>query len=93
MVLTEAMKCGVPPISFACPTGPRDIISHGVDGLLVENGNIKQLAEMICYLIENEDVRKWMGGNARESVKRFKMEVIMSQWQNLFEDLMKRHLS
>jgi glycosyltransferase involved in cell wall biosynthesis len=93
MVLTEAMNCGVPPVSFACPTGPRDIISHGVDGLLVENGNIKQLAEMICYLIENEDVRKWMGGNARESVERFKKEVIMSQWQNFFEDLMKQPLS
>lgn len=88
MVLTEAMSCGVPPVSFACPSGPRDIITHGVDGLLVENGNIDHLAENICTLIENEDLRKVMGGNARESVKRFRKEVIMAEWKQLFEELM-----
>lgn len=88
MVLTEAMSCGVPPVSFACPSGPRDIITHGVDGLLVENGNIDKLAENICTLIENEDLRKVMGGNARESVKRFRKEVIMAEWKQLFEELM-----
>jgi len=88
MVLTEAMSCGVPPVSFACPSGPRDIITHGVDGLLVENGNIHQLAENICILIENKDLRKVMGGNARESVKRFRKEEIMAEWKQLFEELM-----
>ena len=88
MVLTEAMSCGVPPVSFACPTGPSDIITHGVDGLLVENGNIDHLAQNICTLIENEDLRKVMGGNARESVKRFRKEVIMAEWKQLFEELM-----
>ena len=89
LVLLEAMSFGLPPVSFACPTGPKDIISHGVDGLLVENGNVKQLAEKICYLIENEDVRKEMGANASENVKRFRKEIIMSQWNELFEGLMR----
>ena len=88
MVITEAMSCGVPPVSFACPSGPRDIITHGVDGLLVENGNIEVLAQNICFLIENEDKRKEMGKNALESVKRFSKKIIMSQWKELFEGLM-----
>lgn len=92
MVLTEAMNCGIPPVSFACPSGPSDIISHGVDGLLVENGNTEQLAEMICYLIENDEVRKEMGKNARENVKRFGKELIMSQWKELFEGLIRDSL-
>ena len=45
-------------IHLSC--GPRDIISDGKDGLLVEDGNIEQLAEKISYLIENEDIRKKM---------------------------------
>lgn len=79
------MACGVPPVSFTCPCGPRDIINDGKDGLLVENGNIEELAEKICYLIENEETRKEMGRQARADVQRFKIEYIAEQWKKLFE--------
>lgn len=87
MALTEAMACGLPAVSFACPCGPRDIIKDGEDGILVENGNIGALADKICYLIEHEDERKKMGRKARENVQRFKMENIAVQWRKLFESL------
>lgn len=85
MVLGEAMICGVPPVSFTCPCGPRDIIDDGKDGLLVENGNIKQLAEKINYLIENEEIRKQMGKQARKNIERFQIDKIAQQWKELFE--------
>lgn len=87
MVIIEAMACGVPPVSFTCPCGPRDTISDGVTGLLVENGHIEGLAEKICYLIENEDVRKEMGQKARMDIERFRIEPIAEQWKTLFESL------
>lgn len=87
MVITEAMSCGVPPVSFTCPCGPRDIIRDREDGLLVENGNIEQLANKICYLIENEDIRKEMGRKARRNSERFKMENIGKEWDKLFNQL------
>ena len=87
MVIIEAMACGVPPVSFTCPCGPRDIIDDGKDGLLVEDGNIEELAEKICYLIENEETRKEMGRQARVDVQRFKIENIAEQWKQLFESL------
>ena len=87
MVIIEAMACGVPPVSFTCPCGPRDIIDDGKDGLLAENGNIPQLAEKLCYLIEHDEERKKMGQRARNSVRRFNIENIALQWKELFESL------
>ena len=84
MVIIEAMACGIPPVSFACPCGPRDIIDDGKNGLLVENGNIEMLAGKICYLIENDEIRRKMGQQARIDVERFKIEQIAGQWKELF---------
>lgn len=87
MVITEAMVCGVPPIAFTCPCGPRDIIENNIDGILVENGDITGLADKICFLIENETVRKEMGIRARHDVERFRIEKIALQWKSLFESV------
>ena len=88
MVIAEAMACGVPAVSFACPCGPKDIIRDGEDGLLVENGKTEELAEKINYLIENEQIRKEMGKKARINVQRFAEDVIMQQWNQLFNNLL-----
>lgn len=85
--IIEAMACGVPQVSFDCPCGPKEIIKDGEDGLLVENGNVEELAKKICYLIENEDIRKEMGHQARINVERFKIKNVMNQWKDLFESL------
>lgn len=87
MVIAEAMACGVPPVSFACPCGPRDIITDGINGLLAENGNIAELAEKICFLIENEEARKQMGKQALTDAGRFQMKNIALQWKQLFESV------
>ena len=53
----------------------------------MENGNIEMLAEKICYLIENDEIRRKMGQQARIDVERFKIEQIAEQWKQLFESL------
>jgi glycosyltransferase involved in cell wall biosynthesis len=89
MVLIEAMSCGLPAVSFDCEHGPREIITDGSDGFLVEPNNIDQLAEKICFLIENEYLRMEMGSNAIESVKRFSKEPIMLKWIETFNQIIK----
>lgn len=90
VVITEAMACGIPPVSFTCPCGPRDIIDDGKDGLLVENGNVEKLAEKICYLIENDNIRMEMGKQARINSQRFRIEHIAYQWKDLFESVLQK---
>ena len=87
MILIEAMTCGLPVVSFACPCGPRDLITDGENGFLVENGDIEGLADRLLYLITRSDERKRMGKNAFESAKEYSEDKVMSKWINLFNEL------
>lgn len=87
MTLIEAMSCGLPCVSFDCPHGPRNIITDGKNGYLVEPENIESLAEHICHLIEHEELRKEMGKAARKRAEDFREDKIMQQWVDLFENI------
>ena len=89
LVLMEAMSIGLPPVAFTCPCGPRDIIHDDEDGILCENGNIQQLADGICKLIEDENLRKEMGHKAAINIQRYSLDNIMQQWDHLFKEVIR----
>lgn len=86
MVLIEAQSCGLPIVSMACKCGPRDIVSDGVNGYLVKDGDISGMADRICRLIEDERLRKSMGHKASEASHRFDTEKVMRRWDRLFKE-------
>lgn len=89
LVLTEAHSFGVPTVSFNCKCGPTDIIEDGVNGFLVEDGNIVQLAARIVTLMQDTDLRKRMGEAAKISSKQYSERRIMGMWTELFDNLCK----
>lgn len=89
MVLTEAMAYGVPCVSFDCPYGPSDIITHNQNGILVPNNDINSLAIGILTLIENTEQRKRMGAKSRVTVQRYQIEKIAMEWEGLFKSLIR----
>lgn len=84
LVLIEAMSCGVPCVSFNCPNGPAEIISHGKDGLLVKNGDVNKFAEALDWMINHDEEREIMSKNARIAAQRYHKDTIMPQWIDLF---------
>lgn len=90
MVLIEAMNCGLPIISFGCPCGPKDLIEDGENGYLCKCFDIDEMAERIIYLIKNEEKRIEMGKKSRELSFNYSEDKIMSQWKELFENLIKK---
>ncbi len=84
MVMIEAMACGLPVVSFDYQCGPKDIIEHGVNGLLARNGDIEGLAEAMTRVMADESLRRKMSENAKNVTARFSEEAVMKQWINLF---------
>lgn len=89
MVLVEAMACGLPVVSFDCPAGPDEIITDGVDGLLVPSGDVHALAEKLMTLMIDENLRRRLGQQARQTAQRYEMTTIADQWTALFEEVIK----
>jgi glycosyltransferase involved in cell wall biosynthesis len=87
MVLLEAMAVGLPVVAYDCPTGPRDIITDGVDGHLVPNGRTRLLVDALGSLMEDADSRRRFSAAALESVKRYRIEAIGARWETLFGEL------
>jgi glycosyltransferase involved in cell wall biosynthesis len=90
MVLLEAMMCGLPPVAFDCPTGPRDIIDHGEDGLVIPYQDVDTLAAGILELIEDEPRRKAMGARSYEKAQQYTTAHLAEKWEQLFADLARR---
>lgn len=87
LVLIEAMSCGLPSVSFSCPCGPRDIITPNVDGFLIDNYDVRMLADKLLELMRNDQLRKKMGEKARENMSRFLEKKIMHTWVKLLKSL------
>lgn len=87
LVILEAMRHGVPCITFDCPYGPKDLIDHEKSGYVIDNGNIELFAEKLCYLIKNHEIRKKFSEAAVNNAQSYQVDTIMNQWKLLFESL------
>jgi GalNAc-alpha-(1->4)-GalNAc-alpha-(1->3)-diNAcBac-PP-undecaprenol alpha-1,4-N-acetyl-D-galactosaminyltransferase len=81
--LGEAMACGAPVAAFDCPTGPREMIEHGVNGLLVPPGDAAQMASALRRLISDPTLAEGCAASARRWSERFAVEAISERWLDL----------
>jgi glycosyltransferase involved in cell wall biosynthesis len=83
IVLLEASACGLPLVVSDLETF-KAIVEEGHNGLSTKKGDDKDLAKKIIYLLENDDIRKSMGNNAREKVKGFSWERVAASTENVY---------
>lgn len=87
MVLTEAMAFGTVPFAFDSYSAVHDIIEDGKTGVLVKPFSIKEYADKLATLMDNEAQRIQMSENCMKDVVRFKLDNIIDQWIKLFNIL------
>ncbi len=90
MALIEAMSCGLPAVSFDCPSGPSEIIQNGVDGFLCPQSDLQEFSRQLRKLMENEQLRMEMGQKAKHVIERYSAQSIGEQWMDLFCSLTKK---
>lgn len=90
MVLLEAQAMGLPIVAYACKTGPREVVTDGVDGLLVPLGDKEALTEALASLMASPARIAEMSRQALDASKRFALDAVMQRWLILFGGLMKK---
>ena len=86
LVIIEAMLQGKPVIG-ANHGGITDIIEDGETGYLVEPRDVESLQDRLKKLSDDVELRGQMGTKARESVKRFDVDIVIGQIEALYEEL------
>lgn len=87
MVLLEAMSVGLPVVSFDCPTGPREIVEHRRNGLLVPEGDPHALAAALVEMIEDHELRRQCSEGALATAERYSLKSIGPRWEALIAQL------
>lgn len=87
LVLLEAKALGLPMVSFDITTGPREIITDGKDGYLIEPYNMQKMAERMEELMSDKEKRSEFSKNTKNGIEKFEKKQIYNQWIQLIEEL------
>ncbi|MBA4322715.1 MAG: hypothetical protein C0408_07855 [Odoribacter sp.] len=83
--LLEAMYVNGHVVSTDCPTGPSEIISHHVDGMLCEPDNRGELAAAMEKMCFDEHFRKHVFENSRIKIAKFDEKIMVAKYREIFE--------
>jgi glycosyltransferase involved in cell wall biosynthesis len=86
-VIVEAMACGVPVVATSSP-GTREIVTDGVDGLLVDRHEPPALAEALARVLEEPGLRARMAVEACRSARRFALPIVADRYDGVFREVL-----
>ncbi len=90
LATVQAMACGVPVVATRSG-GPEEIISDGVNGILVDIRSETQLAGAIRRVAENAAIRESLASSALELARsRYTLDTMLARYHALYEGLIGR---
>ncbi len=82
--LVEAMMIGLPCITTDYD-GADEVISDGVDGLIVKRGDTEQLTNAMLTLLNDEGLRNSLSENAVKTSEKYRYEAVLKRWDEVIE--------
>ena len=86
-VLIEAMACGVPVVATASP-GTRDIVTNGVDGLLVDAHTPAAMADALLRVLGDDAYRQRLRLGAAASAEKFGLQTAVARYDAVLSELL-----
>ncbi|MBE6468351.1 MAG: glycosyltransferase family 4 protein [Alphaproteobacteria bacterium] len=87
LAAADAMAIGLPHVGFSYANSINELIIDGYNGFLADD--VDDFAQKLKTLMLDKNLRIKFGKNACESMKEYAPEVIIDQWDNLFNDIIK----
>jgi glycosyltransferase involved in cell wall biosynthesis len=89
IVLLEAMACGLPCVASLLPGSTDAIVTPGVDGILVPQGDARAMALALATLLDDPDRAQRMGTAARRTIEaRYTVSDVAEQWLTVYRGVM-----
>jgi glycosyltransferase involved in cell wall biosynthesis len=83
-VVVEGMAAGLPVIA-PDSGGPAEVITGGLDGILYPMGDAASLAECLCMVDGDPEMRSRIGLRARQTASGFSLESVAPQLLNVYK--------
>jgi glycosyltransferase involved in cell wall biosynthesis len=85
--LEEAMSTGLPSVVSDIPAN-RQLVKHGLHGILVSVGDTEKISESIVRLLQDTPLRRRMGDAAREHIiDNYSTNHIVNRYEALFREI------
>lgn len=83
LAVMEAMACGLPVVAADASSGVRALVQEDVTGLLAVRGDSRDFARQLARLMDDADLRRSMGAEARTAAQPFRRDVVLDRWEQI----------
>lgn len=79
-VIAEAMSQGCPVVAFDCNYGPREIIMHKYNGLLIKPNDLPGLSNAINQILKQSYLHNKLSINGLTTSSKYDVKTLSSEW-------------
>lgn len=86
LVLLESMSCGLPVVGVDVLAIP-DVVHDNITGFCVKSGSVKRIANKMIKFIEEPNLAKKLGKNAREEAENHDIKKVVKQLEDTYKSV------